>query len=494
MSIVCYIPTLEGQADDMQRWLDAVRERYGVVPVLLPPVSWNDDLTPWPAAPIFKKGKPFGGQADAYLDRLEKEIIPGIEAERGLVPTQRWLIGISLAGLFAVWAAARTRLFTRVAAISGSFWYPGFADWLESRSVYIQSAYISLGDKEADTRNAHLRSIAEDTGSVVRILASKGVQTTFEWTEGTHFGPILPRLDKALVALMRLQRLTLDAGFTCPNRDGTLGVGGCTFCDNAAFHPGYTRGKSIPEQIEAGIRFHAARGRKADGYLAYFQAYSNTYAPLPVLRERFESALTHPLVKGLVIGTRPDCIDGEKLDYLASLRSGGAIVEVEYGIESVFDETLQRVHRGHDFACTARAIQETARRGIPVGGHVILGLPGETRDMLLKEADILSTLPLSSLKFHQLQIIRGTQMEKEFARRPEDFLRMGPDEYVELLVDILERLRPDIRIVRIASSVPPAFTDAPWGLLRPDALLKRLEARMKERNTWQGRLLNVSLT
>lgn len=318
--------------------------------------------------------------------------------------------------------------------------------------------YIPTLEGQADTRNAHLKSIAEDTGSV---------------------------------ALMRLQRLTLDGGFTCPNRDGTLGIGGCTFCDNAAFHPGYTRGKSIPEQIEAGIRFHAARGRKADGYLAYFQAYSNTYAPLPVLRERFESALTHPLVKGLVIGTRPDCIDSEKLDYLASLRSGGAIVEVEYGIESVFDETLQRVHRGHDFACTARAIQETARRGIPVGGHVILGLPGETRNMLLEEADILSALPLSSLKFHQLQIIKGTQMEKEFARRPEDFLRMGPDEYVELLVDILERLRPDIRIVRIASSVPPAFTDAPWGLLRPDALLKRLEARMKERNTWQGRLLNV---
>lgn len=285
---------------------------------------------------------------------------------------------------------------------------------------------------------------------------------------------------------MRLQRLTLDGGFSCPNRDGTLGFGGCTFCDNAAFHPGYTKGKSLLEQIEAGIRFHAQRGRKADGYLAYFQAFSNTYAPLPVLKEKYEKALAHPSVKGIVIGTRPDCMDEEKLDYLASLQVKGAIVEVEYGIESVFDQTLIRVHRGHGFACTASAINETASRDIPVGGHVILGLPGESREMLLEEAGILSALPLTSLKFHQLQIIKGTQIEKEYADKPEDFLRMGPDEYVDLLVDILERLRPDIAIGRIASSVPPLFTDAPWGLLKHEELLKRLEARMEERNTWQG--------
>ena len=284
----------------------------------------------------------------------------------------------------------------------------------------------------------------------------------------------------------RLLRLTLDGGFTCPNRDGTLGVGGCTFCDNAAFHPGYTRGKDIAEQIEAGIDFHARRGRKADGYLAYFQAFSNTYAPLPVLQERYEAALSHPLVKGIVIGTRPDCVDAEKLDYLASLRNRGSIVEVEYGIESVFDQTLQRVHRGHDFACTEKAIRATAERHIPVGGHVILGLPGETREMLLEEAEILNTLPLSSIKFHQLQIIKGTQMEKEFASCPGDFLRLSPDEYIDLLVDILERLRPDIAIGRIASSVPPKFTDAPWGLLKHDELLRRLERRMEERNTRQG--------
>ena len=285
---------------------------------------------------------------------------------------------------------------------------------------------------------------------------------------------------------MRLQKLTLDGGFTCPNRDGTLGTGGCTFCDNAAFHPDYTKSKSIIEQIEAGIEFHTRRGRKADGYLAYFQAFSNTYAPLPVLQERYEAALSHPSVKGLVIGTRPDCVDAEKLDFLASLQERGTIVEVEYGIESIFDNTLLRVHRGHNFACSQKAIRETAQRGLPVGGHIILGLPGETRGMLLEEAGILNSLPLSSLKFHQLQIIKGTPMEKEFAQKPGDFLRLGPDEYINLLADILERLRPNIAIGRIASSVPPSFTDAPWGLLKHDELLRRLEARMEERQTRQG--------
>ena len=274
---------------------------------------------------------------------------------------------------------------------------------------------------------------------------------------------------------LRLQRLALDGGFTCPNRDGKVGLGGCTFCDNAAFHPSYTAGKSSAEQIEAGIAFHSARGRKADGYLAYFQAFSNTYAPLTELREKYEEALKHPLVKGLVIGTRPDCVDPVILDYLASLRAQGFIVEVEYGIESVYDETLRRVNRGHDFACTREAITETAERGIPTGGHIIIGLPGETREMILQSADILSELPISSLKIHQLQILKGTAMEKEFQAHPEAFLRPGPDEYVALLAEFIGRLRPDIAIGRIVSSVPPRFTDAPWGLLKQEELMKRLE-------------------
>lgn len=279
---------------------------------------------------------------------------------------------------------------------------------------------------------------------------------------------------------MRLQRLTLDGGFTCPNRDGTLGTGGCTFCDNAAFHPSYTQGKSIPEQIDAGIAFHSARGRKADGYLAYFQAFSNTYAPIDVLRERYEAALSHPAVRGLVIGTRPDCIDTEKLDYLSSMRESGKIVEVEYGIESVYDLTLRRINRGHDFACTRRAVMETASRGLATGGHIIIGLPGETREMLLQEAEILSALPLDYLKFHQLQILKGTPMASEYKERPGDFLRPGPQEYIDLLAEMITRLRPDIAIARIASSVPPSFTDAPWGLLRHEELVRRLALRLEE--------------
>jgi len=291
---------------------------------------------------------------------------------------------------------------------------------------------------------------------------------------------------------LRLQRLALDGGFTCPNRDGTVGVGGCTFCDNAAFHPSYTQGKGIEEQLRAGMAFHAARGRRADGYLAYFQAYSNTYAPLEILRERYGQALAHPDVKGLVIGTRPDCVDAQKLDELADLKGRGSIVEVEYGIESVYDETLDRVNRGHSFACSRKAIQETALRGIPVGGHIIIGLPGETREKILGAVSLLNDLPLSSLKIHQLQILKGTAMAHEYTSHPEAFLRLDPDGYIDLLVDFLERLRPDIAVGRIVSSVPPAFTSAPWGLLRQDELLKRLERRLEERDTWQGRLTGTA--
>ena len=287
---------------------------------------------------------------------------------------------------------------------------------------------------------------------------------------------------------LRLQRLALDGGFTCPNRDGKVGVGGCTFCDNRAFHPSYTQGKRIAEQIDAGIAFHARRGRKADGYLAYFQAFSNTYAPLDVLRSRYEEALSHPAVKGIVIGTRPDCVDPEKLDYLADLKSRGSIVEVEYGIESVFDATLERVNRGHTFACTKDAIAATAERGVPVGGHIIIGLPGETREMILEEAAVLNALPISSLKIHQLQILKGTAIEAEFKADPSAFLRLGPEAYIDLLAGFLERLRPDLAIGRIVSSVPPAFTDAPWGLLKQEALLTMLEKRLEERDSRQGRL------
>ncbi len=275
------------------------------------------------------------------------------------------------------------------------------------------------------------------------------------------------------------QKLVVDAGFTCPH-------GRCTFCDNAAFHPSYSvPSKSITQQIDEGIAFHAARGRTQGPYLAYFQSFSNTFAPLERLKAVYGEALAHPAVEGLVIGTRPDCVDAEKLDYIASL----GCVRMEYGIESCRDETLRRVHRGHDFACTERAVRETAARGIPMGGHWILGLPGETRETLLEDVAHINALPLDTVKFHQLQILKGTSMAAEFAERPGDFVRWSLPEYIDLLVSLIERLRPDIAVGRLAASVPPRYLAVPgWGV-KATALSALLEARLRERDTWQGRYI-----
>ena len=288
----------------------------------------------------------------------------------------------------------------------------------------------------------------------------------------------------------RLQKIVLDAGFTCPNRDGKVGRGGCTYCDNAAFHPSYsTAGKSLHQQMDEGIEFHKVRYRTTEHYLAYFQAYSNTYAPLERLKQLYEEALSHPQVVGIVIGTRPDCVDEEKLDYLAELAKDHVVI-VEYGIESCYDETLKRINRGHDFETARRAVQMTADRGIDVGVHFILGLPGETRQMMLDGCELINSLPIRSVKFHQLQIVKGTRMEQEYAERPEDFERFSLDEYLDFFTDMLERLRPDIHIERFVGEVPPRFVnETPWGLIRNVELLRLLDKRLEERQTWQGRLI-----
>lgn len=305
----------------------------------------------------------------------------------------------------------------------------------------------------------------------------------------------------------RLQKIVLDAGFTCPNRDGKVGRGGCTYCDNAAFHPSYsTAGKSLHQQMDEGIEFHKVRYRTTEHYLAYFQSFSNTYAPLERLRQLYEEALMHPSVVGIVIGTRPDCVDEAKLDYLADLAAGkvlpdwrrhlsgdsvrtAPIVIVEYGIESCYDTTLLRINRGHDYETARRAIHMTASRGIDVGAHFILGLPGETRQMMLDSCALINELPLRSVKFHQLQIVKGTRMEQEYAEKPQDFERFSLDEYLDFFVDMLERLRPDLFIERFVGEVPPRFVnETPWGLIRNVELLRLLEKRLEERSTWQGRL------
>lgn len=358
----------------------------------------------------------------------------------------------------------------------------------------------------------------------------------------------------------RLQKLVLDAGFSCPNRDGTVGRGGCTYCDNAAFHPGYsTPGKPLLAQIDEGITFQKVRYPRARHYLAYFQTYSNTYGSLERLKALYEEVLRHPEVVGIVIGTRPDCVDEVKLDYLADLAAGrvlpgwqrflrqtqeptvqatvpgqvkistqapfpvqtktpdqttfsasadsvsestplvaepvevteltAPIVVVEYGIESCYDSTLRHINRGHNFECARKAVEMTAERGLDTGAHFILGLPGETREMLIDQCGIISSLPLRSVKFHQLQIVKGTAMEKEYAADPSAFYRPGLDEYLDLVIDILERLRPDLYIERVAGEVPPRFVnDTPWGLVRNFEILRLLDKRLEERDTWQGRL------
>lgn len=303
----------------------------------------------------------------------------------------------------------------------------------------------------------------------------------------------------------RLQKLVIDAGFTCPNRDGTVGYGGCSFCDNAAFHPSYsTAGKSIAAQIDEGIEFHQVRYRNTRHYLAYFQSYSNTYAPLSRLKELYLEALSHPHIVGIVIGTRPDCIDEEKLDWLAELKAGMAlpdwsrdgfgspVVKVEYGIESCYDATLLRVGRGHDVAAAERAVRLSAERGLDPGAHFILGLPGESRSMLVNQCSFISSMPLHSVKFHQLQLVKGTRIEKEYAAVPHDFLRLDLPEYLDLVVDILERLRPDLYIERVAGEVPPRFVnETQWGLIRNFQILHLLDDRLSARGTWQGRLFRL---
>ena len=303
----------------------------------------------------------------------------------------------------------------------------------------------------------------------------------------------------------RLQKLVIDAGFTCPNRDGTVGSGGCSYCDNAAFHPGYsTPGKSIAQQLDEGISFHQVRYRGATHYLAYFQSFSNTYGTVERLRQVYCEALEHPRVVGLVIGTRPDCIDDARLDLLEELRDKPMAckeepfrtptIQIEYGIESCYDETLAHIGRGHDFDCARRAVEATAARGFDVGAHFILGLPGETRQMLLDQCARINALPLHSVKFHQLQLVKGTRMEAEAREHPERFLDWTLDEYLDLVIDILERLRPDLYIERVAGEVPPRFVEKTrWGLIRNFQILHLLDERLDARGTRQGALWSPAI-
>ena len=310
---------------------------------------------------------------------------------------------------------------------------------------------------------------------------------TFPWGHDRRFNAYSNYFRKIFGG--RVQKLSIDAGFTCPNRDGTLGTGGCSFCNNDAFSPSYCNPEtSITEQIEKGIRFHARRYRKSVAYLAYFQSYTNTYAGLDKLKRKYEEALRYPGVAGLIIGTRPDCINDELLDYLSYL-SVSYYLAIEYGIESCYDRTLERVKRGHDFACSVSALERTAAKGINTGAHFIFGLPGESRQDMMNEATIISDLPLKTVKFHQLQIIAGTGMEKEYLSLPQDFELFTWEEYREFFIRFLEKLNPEIIVERFTGeSSPGLIRNRRWGNMRSEEMTRLFEQRLEELDTWQGRL------
>ncbi len=290
----------------------------------------------------------------------------------------------------------------------------------------------------------------------------------------------------------RIQKVTIDAGFTCPNRDGLLGFGGCTYCNNNAFNPSYcVPSKSIKQQIKEGIEFHKNRYRRANKFLAYFQAYSNTYASLDKLKQIYNQALEIPEIAGIVIGTRPDCIDNEKLKYFKEVSESHYVI-IEYGIESIYNKTLKRINRGHTFEKSCEAIEKTADMGINTGAHMIFGLPDESEDDIMKEAEVLSKLPLKTIKFHQLQIIKDTAMETEYKKFPENFNFFTLDEYIDFFIRFIERFDPNIVVERFAGEVPPCFLAGPgWGKIRNDQILNKFEKRLEELDTWQGKYFNV---
>ena len=285
----------------------------------------------------------------------------------------------------------------------------------------------------------------------------------------------------------RLQKLTIDAGFTCPNRDGTKGTGGCHYCNNNAFNPSYcSPALSIEEQINGGKKFHEKRYRRAVSYLAYFQAYSNTYRPARELKELFDKALEQEGVKGIIIATRPDCIDEEKLEYLARI-SEKAYVVIEYGIETTSNDTLFRINRGHTFEDSVRSLELTASYGIKSGAHFIFGLPGETREYMLDSIDTISSLPLHSIKFHQLQIIKGTRFAEEFSADPSKFELFSLADYTDFIAQVIGRLNPDFVVERLAAETQPWINVIEMWDLRYDQVLRLVESRLKDLDIWQGK-------
>ena len=286
----------------------------------------------------------------------------------------------------------------------------------------------------------------------------------------------------------RVQKVSINAGFTCPNKDGTKGIGGCTYCNNNTFNPDYCKPiKPIMQQINEGITFFSKKYENQK-YLAYFQAYTNTYAPIYKLREMYDEALSHPLVVGLVIGTRPDCINNEVLDYLQFLANSGKFIKLEFGLESTKNETLKLINRCQTHEEAIDAFQRSSLRGLHLGGHLILGLPSETREDMLNHARKISHLQINTLKIHHLQIVKHTMMAYQYKNKPEMFDFFSLEDYINLVVDFLELLRPDIVVERFFSESPTRLLIYPKYGLKNFEVNKLVEKRLNERDTFQGRL------
>lgn len=289
----------------------------------------------------------------------------------------------------------------------------------------------------------------------------------------------------------RVQKISVNAGFTCPNRDGVKGIGGCTFCNNSTFSPAYSDAdKTVTAQIDKGISFFRPK-YQAQHYLAYFQSYSNTYGETEHLLKLYREALDHPLVTGIVLGTRPDCLADELLDTLAQWNKKH-YVAIELGAESTLNHTLEQINRGHTWEETVEGVRRIKQRGIPVGMHLILGLPGESRSDMLNHADIISETNIDFLKLHQLQIVKGSEYGRKYRQNPDFFQLFSADEFVDLVIGFIERTHPAIVLERFISQAPYNLLIAPdWGIKNFEFVAK-VEKELQARNTWQGRLCQIA--
>ena len=285
----------------------------------------------------------------------------------------------------------------------------------------------------------------------------------------------------------RVQKISLDIGFSCPNRDGSKGYGGCTYCNNNTFNPNYCEPtKSIKDQLEYGINFFGKK-YKAQHYLAYFQAYTNTYSDFESLKKMYEEALSVPNVIGLVIGTRPDCISDQVIDYLSFL-SKKYFISLEFGVESTNEKTLLAVNRCHTFEETKLTFEKCKNKGFHLGAHIILGLPGENKEALINHAFEVSKLPINTLKIHHLQIVKNSVMAVQYKRNPESFNLFSSEEYIDFISDFIGYLKPTIIIERFISEAPQDLLIAPkWNGLKNFEIVNKIDKKLIEKNMWQGK-------